>query len=213
MGVVTNPDGSKRPGTPKKRSGGVAVAALVLGLGLAAGGAGTGLSLGGDGASASSSSKASSNGRAKDRSTSQVERRLARAGLKITSRVSASDDCAAHSYGQVQAFFHDQPCDALFRASFEVRDARRNVVLVAVAWVDMPDAARAARFQRLVDRPGTGNVTELSRERGTYRNVRFDGTHYDSARDGITVVNSQAQPAGRTAGAIALAGIVSTALR
>jgi hypothetical protein len=45
-----------------------------------------------------------------------------------------------------------------------VRDGRRGSAVVAVAWVDMPDDAQAREFQRLVDRQGTGNLTELTRE-------------------------------------------------
>ncbi|MCP6497878.1 hypothetical protein NL476_28360, partial [Klebsiella pneumoniae] len=77
------------------------------------------------------------------------------------------------------------------------RDRRRNVVLVAVAVVGMPDPGGARAFRQLVDRHGTGNVTELSRESGRYRRVRFAGRPYGSARDGEVVVNVQAQPVGR----------------
>ncbi|WP_219414814.1 hypothetical protein [Pseudonocardia nigra] len=129
--------------------------------------------------------------------------------MRVDSRFEADDDCAAHSYGQVQEFFRAQPCATLFRALFTVRDARRNVVLVAVAWVEMPDAASAREYHRLVDTHGTGNVTELSRERGPYRRVRFTGEQYASRRDGTTLVNAQAQPVGRTAGVVDLAEIVA----
>jgi hypothetical protein len=87
------------------------------------------------------------------------------------------------------------------------------VVLVAVAWVEMPDSATAREFHDLVDSHGTGNVTELSRDQGRYRNVRFMGKYYASRRDGTTVVNVQAQPVGRTAIAVGLAEIVADAAR
>jgi hypothetical protein len=83
--------------------------------------------------------------------------------------------------------------------------ASRGRVLIAVAWVDMPDEAQAVAFQRLVDIHGTGNITELSQEQRRYRQVRFAGYHYASVRDGVTVVNAQAEPLGRTAGAAGLA--------
>ena len=73
-------------------------------------------------------------------------------------------------------------------------------MLVAVAWVDMPDEAGAIKLKRLLDRPGTGNITELSRERRRYRNLRFDGEHYASRREGATVLDAQAEPVGRVAG-------------
>jgi hypothetical protein len=40
-----------------------------------------------------------------------------------------------------------------------------------------------------VDRPATGNVTELSKEQRRYRSVRFTGQHYTSTQDGVTVIN------------------------
>ncbi len=140
--------------------------------------------------------------------------RLERKGLRVTSRLTSDDDdCAAHSYGEVQAFLRHQPCAALFRALIEVRDNRRNVVLVAIAWVEMPAPSEARQLKELVDADGTGNVTELSREHWRYRHVRFTGEYYESVRDDTTVVNVQAQPVGRTAGVVALAEIVASAVR
>jgi hypothetical protein len=121
--------------------------------------------------------------------------RLARQGLCVEQRFTSDDaDREAHSYGLVREFFRDCPCSALFRALFEVRDDRGNVVLVAVAWVAMPGVQQAREFKELVDRDGTGNITELSRETGPYQDVRFTGDHYASIRDEMTVINAQAQP-------------------
>jgi hypothetical protein len=61
-------------------------------------------------------------------------------------------------------------------------------------------------------RPGTGNITELSRERRRYRNVRFDGEHYASRREGTTVVNAQAEPVGRVAATTNLGELAQAAL-
>ena len=85
-------------------------------------------------------------------------------------------------------------------------------MLVAIAWVDMPDVAQAIELKSLVDRHGTGNIKELSRERGRYRNVRFTGEHYVSRREDTTVVNAQAEPVGRGARAAELAELVQTAV-
>lgn len=97
-------------------------------------------------------------------------------------------DCVAHSYGQVRGFFRAHPCKALFGALFEVRDSRDNIAVLAVAWVDMPDADQRRQPGQLMDRRGTGNIIELSRERG---GQRFSGGYYHSARDGTTMVNVQ----------------------
>jgi hypothetical protein len=102
----------------------------------------------------------------------------------------------------VQDFFQTHPCTALFRALLEVRDGRSNVALVAIAWVDMPDANQAQQLQHLMDQFGTGNITELSRENG---GQRFSGQYYRSARDDTTVVNVQAEPVGTAGEAINLA--------
>ncbi len=80
---------------------------------------------------------------------------------------------------------------------------------MAVAWVDMPDAAGAAALKSLVDRPGTGNITELSKEQRRYRGVRFTGQHYASLQDDTTVINVQAEPLGDTATAVSLAQTVA----
>ncbi|WP_433277906.1 hypothetical protein ACQPZA_02235 [Pseudonocardia xinjiangensis] len=132
---------------------------------------------------------------------------MERQGLRVRERgVDADTNCAAHSYGQAQSFFRAHPCAALFRALLEVRDGRSNVALVAVAWVDMPSPEDARQLQQLVDRDGTGNVTELSRERG---GQRFSGDYYRSARDDTTFINVQAEPVGRIRTALELAKLAA----
>ena len=116
--------------------------------------------------------------------------------------VDADDDCAANSYGQVQDFFQQSPCTAVYRGLFEVRSARATA-LVAVAWVDMPDETSARQYQQLVDRHGTGNITELSTQ------APWTGEHYVSTRDDVTIVNAQAEPVGGTAAAAALAQLAA----
>jgi hypothetical protein len=71
-----------------------------------------------------------------------------------------------------------------------------------------PNEAQAVELKRILDGPGTGNVVELSRERGRYRGVRFTGEHYASRREGTTVISAQAEPIGRVARVIGLAEVV-----
>lgn len=173
-----------------------------------AGAGGSGSSAGSGGARAQGGNSSSVRGKARDRSTARTTARLVREGLQVEQRATSSDGgCVAPSYGQVQDFFRQHPCTALFRALLEVHDNRRNVVLVAVAWVDMPDADQARELQQLMDRSGTGNVTELSREEGRQR---FSGDYYRSARDGTTVVNVQAEPVGTARAAVALAKLAAS---
>ena len=130
--------------------------------------------------------------------------RIGRAAEHLSPRwADHAADCATHSYGQVRQFLTEHPCDAVYRAVFEVPAGPGASVLVAVAWVDMPDPAQATALRQLMDRSGTGNITELSRERNPYRAVRFDGRFYESNQDDTTVVNAQAQPVGATAVAAA----------
>lgn len=133
-----------------------------------------------------------------------VEARWKRKGYQVNVRAEPAFDCTAHSYGQVHNFFVSHNCELLLRATGEFRDKHRNVVLVAVSWVDMPTTGEAARLKKLVDAEGTGNVTELSREKGGYRNVRFVGLGYNSGISEQAVWNIQVQPVGWSPAAVLL---------
>jgi hypothetical protein len=127
----------------------------------------------------------------------RVTVRLTAKGYKVELHARQDTDCVPHSYGRVQSFLRSNPCTSLERAYVELRDKHKNVVLVALSRVDMPNAEAASRFKALVDVGGTGNVTELSRDGGAFRNVRYDGMTYASGLDGPnTVWNLQVQPAG-----------------
>ena len=183
-----------------RTGGGLALAVLAL---LAFAGAGSGGSTddGTDGGLPAGTKGTSV--RARDHSAAAVEHRLEAGGLKVTRlEDDSSDNCAAHSYGEVREHFREHRCTALHRALFDVRDDEDHAV-VAVAWVDMPDEVQARQYQRLVDRHGTGNVTELTEDGSTA--VRWTGRRYASVRDGVTVVNVQAEPVGRDAGSARLA--------
>jgi len=103
-------------------------------------------------------------------------------------------NCASHSYGKVQDFFRSNPCKWLARAYIVVREHNQGLALVAISWVDMPTLSLAMEYKHMVDAPGTGNITELSRESGPYRNVIFNGNDYLSGIIGTAVWNVQVQP-------------------
>jgi hypothetical protein len=197
-----------------KRPGGGALLAVVIAAAIGAGGtagvAGSAAGAGGTSANAGSA-RVSSQARRQDADAARA--RLLRQALRVEQRFDSTDDCVGHSYGKVWEFFREHPCVALHRAWFEVHDRRRGYVLVAVSWVEMPDTRSAREFHELVDTHGTGNVTELSREEGPHRRVRFTGQHYVSHRDGTTVVNAQAEPIGRAAVAAELEELASKAIR
>ncbi|OLT15120.1 hypothetical protein BJF78_16775 [Pseudonocardia sp. CNS-139] len=206
-----------RDGTFGRKGGGF-LAALVAALALVGGASGVGGSVAGSGVTGATGGSGTAGGarstQARQQDTTAARIRIEARSLRVDGeRFDAATDCSAHAYGRVREFFREQQCVALYRASFEVRDRRNAVVLVAIAWVEMPDAATARAYHDLVDTHGTGNVTELTRERGRYQDVRFTGEHYASRRDGTTVVNAQAQPVGRAAAAAAeLEQVVAEAL-
>jgi hypothetical protein len=72
-------------------------------------------------------------------------------------------DCAAHSYGQVQAFFARTPCSSVHRLLATTKQGERTVV-VASNVVTFDTAAQAARYLALVNSDGTGNISDLLRE-------------------------------------------------
>jgi hypothetical protein len=124
-----------------------------------------------------------------------MKQQLESDGLQVRQMSTAeNDDCAANSYGEVRNYFSDHPCQDVQRAWYEVSDDEDNAAVLSVAWVEMPDAEAANDLQRLVDRPGTGNVTELSKEDGPYQDVRYSGWYYRSDVDGATFRSVQAEP-------------------
>lgn len=68
---------------------------------------------------------------------------------------------------------------------------------VAVATVTMPVASAATSLRTLVDRAGTGNITEFGH--GIAGEVQFTGLHYASSRNGATVHIAESEPRPGTA--------------
>lgn len=199
---------------PGKKSGGGLVVAGALVVVLGAGGATTAGLAGGGAASGSSSGASSSGGKSgKTRNGDTVTARLTARGIRARAELTDdSSDCVANAYGQVQTYLREHPCRALARSLIEVRDQKGDVALVAVASVEMPDAEQATELRRLMDSPGTGNVTELSRERGRYRSVRFTGDIYESRQDDAVVSNAQVQAVARGWTGLSLTSIATNAV-
>ena len=157
------------------------------------------------GANPSGSSAAGGEGQADVRfSTGDVQASLKRTTIALSASgyggyylvPEFDNNCASHSYGQVQAFFRSHPCRWLARAYIVVRENNQDLALVAISWVDMPTSSSAMEYKHMVDAPGTGNITELSRDGGPYRNVVFRGNYYLSGIIGTDVWNVQVQPIG-----------------
>jgi hypothetical protein len=202
--------GGSDPG--KLGAGGVIVAvglAAVLGVGATTAPGGSAAS----GGAASSSSSGRSASRSSDQDSRAAVARLSGRGLRATVRLTDDGtDCAANSYGAVREFFEQHPCTALYRSVLEVRDREGDVVLLAIASVEMPDEDHAEDLKSLLDAPGSGNLIELSRERGRYQSVRYTGDAYASRREGDVVTNAQAQPVARGWSGLALTTIATNAV-
>lgn len=72
-------------------------------------------------------------------------------------------DCAAHSYGQVRAFFARTPCSSVHRLLATTKQGDRTVVIASNV-VTFDSATQAARYLALVNSDGTGNISDLLRE-------------------------------------------------
>lgn len=131
-----------------------------------------------------------------------MKQRLESRGLHVEQRSTSSEDgCVDHSYGEVREYFQDHPCHAVTRAWYKVCDDDDNTAIVSVAWVEMPDSEDADALQELMDRHGSGNITELSRNDEPYGDVRYSGKYQESGRDNDTYFTVQAQPIGDSEGA------------
>jgi hypothetical protein len=197
------------------KGGAVVLLAILLGVFLAVGQCGSGSADEKDDDSHSSSSASDDDGDSDDDKKSDddddkknsgdddsgsslaeaMKQQLESDGLQVRQMSTAeNDDCAANSYGEVRDYFSGHPCQGVQRAWYEVSDDEDNAAVLSVAWVEMPDAEAANDLKRLVDRPGTGNVTELSKADGPYQDVRYSGWYYRSDVDGATFRSVQAEP-------------------
>ncbi len=73
-------------------------------------------------------------------------------------------DCVEKSYGDTQRFFKDSPCQSLVRALYTTESGGAKA-LVSVALVGMPDSTNAKALKALTEKDGTGNVTDLVKDK------------------------------------------------
>ncbi|MCR6483107.1 hypothetical protein M8542_09785 [Amycolatopsis sp. OK19-0408] len=73
-------------------------------------------------------------------------------------------DCAEKSYGKTHDFFQDNPCQSLVRALYTAESGGAKA-LVSVALVGMPDSTKAKTLKTLTEKDGTGNVTDLVKDK------------------------------------------------
>jgi hypothetical protein len=102
-------------------------------------------------------------------------------------------DCAAHSYGQVAAFFAKTPCSSVHRVLATTNQGGRNVVVASYV-VTFDSASQARRYNGLVASDGTGNISDLLREGVTYPGgpSKLPSAAFASRQDGQRVVVAEA---------------------
>ena len=193
------PPGSLKPLAPQKLSKSVRITiTIVVSVTVVIGGTTLGLKISSSVSGHSSDSSSQSGGE-----PLSVQASFNRTAAALTANgyggylvPSFDNNCVTHSYGKVQSFFQLHPCRWLARAYAVIREYKQDPMLVAISWVDMPTSSLAEQYKSLVDKPGTGNITELSRETGPYQKVVFNGNYYLSGVIGTAVWNVQVQPIG-----------------
>lgn len=111
-------------------------------------------------------------------------------------------DCAAHAYGQVQAFFARTPCTSVQRLLATTKSDGRTVV-IASSVVSFQTAGQAQQYLTLVNADGTGNIADLLREGVSYPGGpdKLPDAAFASRLDGNRVLVAEAGYVGGTSGA------------
>ncbi|TDB95351.1 hypothetical protein [Actinomadura sp. 7K534] len=113
---------------------------------------------------------------------------------KVKSSMKFDIDCVGKSEQQLREYFLSNPCKGLARAYIRIGDIRRNLVLVAISWVEMPSVASAEEYGALVF-DDVGNVIELSREVKTLNHITYEDRVYTSGVEGVFVWQVEVKPA------------------
>jgi hypothetical protein len=194
---IGGPGGGSDPGKPKSKTAGTVVAAAVAaGLVAAASGAtvtdsvGTAL----DTAVQQSAETRAANGKesAKKGDDAQTWERMALREVKKVVRKQLR--CEVQSYGQVQRFFVQTPCDSLNQALFALGDTYGNIIALSVIWVKMSAATDTMRLKNLEDTYGTGDLTPFGTDALELGGIKFTAQHYASRSDGTLLVVVETEP-------------------
>jgi hypothetical protein len=102
-------------------------------------------------------------------------------------------DCAAHSYGEVAAFFSKTPCSSVHRL-LATTNAGGRPVLIASNVVTFPTVEQARHYLNLVTSDGTGNINDLLREGTGYPGgpAALPAAAFASRQDGNRVLVAEA---------------------
>lgn len=103
-------------------------------------------------------------------------------------------DCAAHAYGDVQAWLESNRCAELVRMRYEsTSDDKRAAILVAV--LRFPESALAGELHTVADQPGSGAIADPSTEGEPWPGGTkpfFESAAYASGREGNSLKLVQA---------------------
>ncbi|HEX7659742.1 MAG TPA: hypothetical protein VF444_09690 [Pseudonocardiaceae bacterium] len=102
--------------------------------------------------------------------------------------------CALQSYGQIQQFFIQNPCDNLHQALYVLPDLHGNTIIGKVSWIRMPSNETAEQFLKLENTYGTGDVTPFISQVLELDNIHFTGRYYQQKREGSLVIIAETEP-------------------
>jgi hypothetical protein len=116
-------------------------------------------------------------------------------GVSFVAKGSDTDtDCAAHAYGDVQAWLQKNRCGELVRMRFEsTSDDKTAAILVSV--LRFPESAGAGELSKVADKPGSGAIVDPSSEGKPWPGDRkpfFESAAYASGREGNSLKLVQA---------------------
>ncbi|WP_147339481.1 hypothetical protein [Actinomadura spongiicola] len=123
----------------------------------------------------------------------EAETALKAGKFEVKSSIKFNADCAGKSEGELREYFLSNPCEGLARAYIQIGDARRNLILVAISWVEMSSVASGEEYGRLVV-VDVGNIVELSREVPTLKNITYEDRLYASGVKGAFVWQVEVKP-------------------
>lgn len=199
-------NGKRIPLNGGGKGAGVVVAAGALAIGLTAGTGGLTTLSGGSSlmSEAGAQQGAGSGGSPQLRARKSEGQKSARKGdaeaawqrlgvkqLKRTARQQA--ECVAASFGQIRDFFTRTRCTSLERALFLLTDGAGNIAVLSVAWVGLPSARDADRFESVMKIHGSGDIYPLGSSALGLADIHFTGERYGSDRDGKNVTIAETE--------------------
>ena len=124
----------------------------------------------------------------------KIRSHLNQQGYDVKFQADEQTNCEDYSDGDVRTFFHEHPCQVLYRQLFEIED-KKNVILIGMATIQMddPDPQTAMDLKTLLDQVNRGKVIQLTRDSGKFRNFSFTHSLATTTVHGTTVTTYDTQ--------------------